>query len=101
MLKAMSSQRKSPLPDPEPLTQLEVAKRLGLTLDQVRHAEKMGLLKLRMRLLALGLTADLVRDALAPSAARPMMPMDLLVRRLYQNRPFDDDEVCFNDDENY
>ena len=58
-------------------------------------------MKLRIALLARGMTPELVGSAIDPPKARPTMPMDLLIRRLYENHPLDDDEGCFYEDEDY
>jgi len=43
------------------VTRRQIAKRLGLTLAQVRRAEKSGLRKLKLLLEAQGITADVIR----------------------------------------
>lgn len=45
------------------MTRRQIAKKLGLTLAQVRRAEKSGLRKLKVLLEEQGITADVIRTA--------------------------------------
>jgi len=45
------------------MTRRQIAKKLGLTLAQVRRAEKSGLRKLKVLLEGQGITADVIRSA--------------------------------------
>lgn len=45
------------------MTRRQIAKKLGLTLAQVRRAEKSGLRKLKVMLEEQGITAEIIRTA--------------------------------------
>lgn len=70
------------------MEQEEVARRLRLTVDQVRKAEQSGLRKLRSMLEALGVTATMVAAAFNPDRRRPAdrpptTGVNRLLRRLF------------------
>ena len=76
-----------------PLTQREVAQRLGLTLDQVRQAEKTGLRKLKKALMRLGWTPRAISALLEGTYARATNTADRLIRLIFEHRPLEDKEL--------
>lgn len=62
------------------MTRKEVAKRLGLSVPQVRRAEQSGLRKLREALEARGITSDVIRTAFGD---RPPVALPEIVERIW------------------
>lgn len=72
------------------MTRKEVARKLGLSVPQVRRAEQSGLRKLREALEARGITSDVIKTAFGD---RPTVALPEIVEQLWSEDE-EEDEVA-------